>query len=187
MDMLEQMILQAKNGTGWNPEFAESQNYKFWKAILDIKTCKPCRDNHGKIWLVAEKAKEKPPLHPNCRCSIIPLQTIKSGTATTAKTNGADWHLKYNNRLPDYYISESELKELGWERGNKPSKFAPGKMLYKDYSNKNHHLPDSPNRTWYEADINYTQGKRNSQRILWSNDGLIFVTFDHYETFYEIV
>ena len=38
-----------------------------------------------------------------------------------------------------------------------------------------------------EADINYTPGKRNSQRILWSNDGLIFVTYDHYETFYGII
>ncbi len=42
-------------------------------------------------------------------------------------------------------------------------------------------------RTWYEADINYSNGKRNKQRILYSNDGLIFVTYDHYETFIEIV
>lgn len=33
----------------------------------------------------------------------------------------------------------------------------------------------------------FTAGKRNTQRILWSNDGLIFVTYDHYDTFYEIV
>ena len=38
---------------------------------------------------------------------------------------------------------------------------------------------------WYIK--NYKSGKRNSQRIIWSNDGLIFVTYDHYETFYEIV
>ena len=40
---------------------------------------------------------------------------------------------------------------------------------------------------WYEADINYTGGYRNKQRLLFSNDGLIFVTFDHYETFAEII
>ena len=39
---------------------------------------------------------------------------------------------------------------------------------------------------WYEADINYTGGYRNDDRILFSNDGLIFVTYDHYETFLEI-
>lgn len=55
------------------------------------------------------------------------------------------------------------------------------------YNNKNKHLPDAPGRVWYEADINYYEGKRNKHRILWSNDGLIFVTYDHYETFYEII
>ena len=37
--------------------------------------------------------------------------------------------------------------------------------------------------------INYglkNSGKRNRQRIVYSNDGLIFVSYDHYQTFYEI-
>lgn len=55
------------------------------------------------------------------------------------------------------------------------------------YQNENKHLPDKPDRIWYEADINYYEGKRNKHRLLWSNDGLIFVTYDHYETFYEII
>lgn len=55
------------------------------------------------------------------------------------------------------------------------------------YKNRNEHLPQSPGRIWYEADINYKTGKRNTQSIVWSNDGLIFVTYDHYDTFYEIV
>ena len=41
-------------------------------------------------------------------------------------------------------------------------------------------------RIWYEADINYTGGIRNSSRILYSNDGLVFVTYDHYFTFNQI-
>jgi hypothetical protein len=41
-------------------------------------------------------------------------------------------------------------------------------------------------RIWYEADINYDDGYRNHQRILYSNDGLIFVSYDHYQTYYEI-
>ena len=39
---------------------------------------------------------------------------------------------------------------------------------------------------WYEADINYKDGFRNRERILYSNDGLIFVSYDHYQTFYEV-
>jgi len=48
-------------------------------------------------------------------------------------------------------------------------------------------MSQKPGRIWYEADINYTGGKRKKQRIVWSNDGLIFVTYDHYKTFYEII
>ena len=51
------------------------------------------------------------------------------------------------------------------------------------YYNTNSKLPSAPGRVWYEADINYTHGKR----ILYSNDGLIFVSFDHAQTFYELV
>ena len=60
-------------------------------------------------------------------------------------------------------------------------------MLFKGiYENKNGHLPTVPNRTWYEADINFKFGFRGTDRILFSNDGLIFVTYDHYNTFIEI-
>ena len=62
-----------------------------------------------------------------------------------------------------------------------------GKMIGGNvYHNKEKKLPDISGRVWYEADINYTEGFRNRQRILYSNDGLIFVTYDHYQTFYEI-
>lgn len=54
------------------------------------------------------------------------------------------------------------------------------------YKNIDHKLPDFPGRVWYEADINYEYGYRNNSRILYSNDGLIFVSYDHYKTFYEI-
>ena len=107
--------------------------------------------------------------------------------ATKNGANGADWYLKYYGRLPDYYISKEDLDTLGWSDGDRPSQFAPRKMLTKGiYKNKNGTLPDAPGRIWYEADINYTPGRRNDHRVIWSNDGLIFVTYDHYITFYEI-
>ena len=59
-----------------------------------------------------------------------------------------------------------------------------GGNVYYDYGNK---LPQKPGRVWYEADINYTGGYRNQHRIIYSNDGLMFATYDHYETFYELV
>ena len=47
-------------------------------------------------------------------------------------------------------------------------------------------LPQASGRIWYEADINYTSGYRGLDRIYYSNDGLIFVSYDHGYTFYEI-
>ena len=47
-------------------------------------------------------------------------------------------------------------------------------------------LPVAIGRVWYEADFDYVRGYRNGCRLLYSNDGLIFVTYDHYLTFYEI-
>lgn len=55
------------------------------------------------------------------------------------------------------------------------------------YYNENGHLPNALGRVWYEADISYVSGFRSDcDRILYSNDSLIFVTCDHYKTFYEV-
>ncbi len=159
-----------------------------WRAIIEAKTCSDCREKHGKIYEIKEKVIPPPPLHPHCRCEIVRLRAILAGNATESGTMGADWWIKYYGKLPDYYVSREEAKTLGWRR--KKANFgevSPGKMLFGGiYKNKNGHLPTASGRTWYEADINYKSGKRNKSRILFSNDGLFFVTYDHYETFYEI-
>ena len=91
-------------------------------------------------------------------------------------------------QLPPNYINKPDLLAAGWYRGQAPSDYVTGKMVTMGiYQNRDGHLPSNPGRIWYEADINYYSGKRNSQRVLWSNDGLVFVTYDHYITFVEIV
>lgn len=129
-----------------------------------------------------------PPLHFNCRCEICAMNSVIAGLGTKDGTDGADWWIKYNGRLPEYYISWEEMYARGYKPGKPPRKYAPDMMIYGGvYSNDNGHLPSAPGRVWYEADINYYEGQRNRHRIVWSNDGLIFVTYDHYETFYEII
>ncbi len=56
-----------------------------------------------------------------------------------------------------------------------------------EYYNDDGHLPISEGRKWFEADINYNGGFRNEQRIVYSNDGLCFVTYDHYHSFIEVI
>jgi hypothetical protein len=53
--------------------------------------------------------------------------------------------------------------------------------------NNGQKLSSSINRIWYEADFDYISANRNSNRIYYSNDGLIFVSYDHGKTFYELI
>lgn len=134
-----------------------------------------------------EQPEVEPPLHDHCRCAILPMEAITPGGATKDGENGADYWLAHYGKLPDYYISRVDAIELGWKEGKPPRRWAPGKMIFGGiYDNANGHLPSAPGRIWYEADINYYEGRRNGHRVLFSNDGLIFVTYDHYLTFYEI-
>lgn len=169
----------------------KSKNYKNWRAILDIFTCYPCRMEHGRIYEMDADLFNDPPLHSKCRCVVEEMEAKLAGTATKLQNNGADWWLKNMGRLPDYYITEKEAVSLGYKKivGNL-GYVAPGKMLTKGvYKNRGEKRPEEPGRIWYEADINYNPvfGYRGSDRILFSNDGLIFVTYDHYHTFVEIV
>lgn len=169
------------------PETHKSTLWKYWRAILDPKLCLDCLSHHGQIYAMGEIPDIEPPLHENCRCAILPMDAISPGGATKDGENGADYWLTNYGKLPDYYISDADLRALDWDNGKAPRKFAPGKMLYGGiYQNKNGHLPSAPGRIWYEADINYYEGRRNKHRLLFSNDGLLFVTYDHYLTFYEI-
>lgn len=166
-----------------------SNQWKRWKAFIDLKTCLTCKDNNGKIYSIHENVYPRPPLHPNCRCIIERLKAIIAGNATLNGRNGADWHLKYYGRLPTYYISRGDAYHQGWKpRLGNLSKVAPGKMMYGGiYRNDDGKLPQTSGRIWYEADINYQGGRRNDKRVLFANDGLIFVTYDHYNTFEEII
>ena len=160
MDFFTYLLLQIINGSNWNPEFAESSKYKNWIAVLDLKTCPACRNRHGKIWLMNEQPDKEPPLHPNCRCSILIMKTVKSGTATTKGLNGADWTLKHESKLPDCYLTSADAKAKGWKpKLANLSMACPDKMIFGgEYYDDNGHLPSKEGRIWYEADINYRFG-----------------------------
>lgn len=169
------------------PVTTRSINWKQWIAVFDHKTCGRCKSLHGKIFPIQQRSYPRPPIHENGRCGFSALHAVEAGGATHEGTNGADWWIMHYKILPPYYLSNTEYKALGWSPGKAPASYAPGKMMACGrYLNSNGHLPSAPGRIWFEADINYYQGKRNSQRLLWSDDGLIFVTYDHYQTFIEV-
>ena len=165
-----------------------STTWKNWQSqYINLTTCQDCRKKHGKIYNFDTERYQ--PEHERCRCSIIPMRTKKVGTATDWGFDGADAWLMYEGRLPDYYITKDEAIAAGWKskKANLADMF-PGKQIGGDvYKNKLGILPDKEGRVWHEADFDYLEGYRNSRRILYSNDGLIFVSYDHAQTFYELV
>ena len=170
------------------PKTTSSRNWKNWKAVIDLKTCLDCLKRYGKVYQMDEYIDREPPLHWFCRCIIEPMKSILHGEATWDEENGADYILFTQGTLPDYYINREELIALGWKSSKAPAKYAPGKMLFGGvYYNSDGRLPSAPGRIWFEADINYYSGRRNGHRILFSNDGLMFVTYDHHKTYYEII
>ena len=87
-------------------------------------------------------------------------------------------------RLPKNYITKEKAQELGWEGGSLEP-YAPGCSIGGGYfGNYERLLPTKKGRTYTECDID-TRGKRSrgAKRIVFSNDGLIYYTDDHYESF----
>ena len=88
------------------------------------------------------------------------------------------------NKLPVNFITKDEARDLGWEGGS-VEVYGEGLAIGGDkFGNREGILPKAKGRQYYECDID-TLGKnsRGAKRIVYSNDGLIYYTDDHYETF----
>ena len=87
-------------------------------------------------------------------------------------------------KLPSNYITKKEAEKLGWSGGS-VQKYKKGAAIGGSYFGNNEGLlPKKKGRQYYECDID-TDGKssRGAKRIIYSNDGLIYYTDDHYESF----
>ena len=90
--------------------------------------------------------------------------------------------------LPPNFITKQEAKDLGWDsRYNYVSDVAPGKSIGGDYfGNYDGKLPRVKGRKYYEADALYISGSRGAHRIIYSSDGRVWYTKDHYTSFVEL-
>ena len=91
--------------------------------------------------------------------------------------------VKSHHELPDYYITKSEAKKQGWipSKGNLCD-VLPGNAIGGDnFSNREKTLPK--NGKYYEADVNYNCGNRNADRIVFTKNGDVWLTKNHYKTF----
>ena len=87
--------------------------------------------------------------------------------------------------LPPNYISKDEARELGWNsREGNLWEVAYGFCIGGDrFGNREEQLPVARSRCYYECDVNYYGGFRGEERLVFSDDGLIYYTADHYQSF----
>ena len=101
----------------------------------------------------------------------------------TAKEDVALYIHTYGT-LPSNFMTKDEARALGWEGGGL-DEYAEGMCIGGDYfGNYEGLLPEADGREYTECDID-TLGadSRGAKRIVFSNDGLIYYTDDHYESF----
>ena len=96
------------------------------------------------------------------------------------------YYLHTYGHLPDNYITKSEAEDAGWSSsaGNLWD-VAYGKSIGGDrFGNYEGQLPKG--ERYYEADVNYDGGYRGGERIVYTEDGDVWYTSDHYESFEKL-
>lgn len=111
------------------------------------------------------------------------LDALPENGSYTTKEDVALYIHTYG-RLPDNFITKKEAQDLGWPGGNLEP-YAPGMCIGGSrFGNYEGLLPEAKGRTYTECDIDTLGAKsRGAKRIVFSNDGLIYYTGDHYESF----
>jgi ribonuclease T1 len=94
--------------------------------------------------------------------------------------------LRNSGRLPPRYATKDEARAYGWHGGGLCGVW-PGHVIGGDrFNNFGHQLPGAPGRVYREADLDADCRGRGPKRLIFSNDGRIFVTVDHYSTFMQV-
>jgi ribonuclease T1 len=151
-------------------------------------------------------ASSRRPLRALLRCFVIVLVAIAAVSTATA-ADGADLRrfalemrlrdvagfvatideLRATQRLPARYITKEAAERLGWRPGQDLCRVAPGRVIGGDrFLNAERRLPAKEGRRYREADLDPVCGRRGPQRLVFSDDGLQFVTVDHYRTFVRV-
>ena len=116
----------------------------------------------------------------------LELSVEESGVYSTKDEVALYLHLY--GHLPENYITKQEAEQLGWnsKEGNL-WEVAPGKSIGGNrFGNYEGLLPNKKGRKYFECDIDFEGGYRGAKRLIYSSDGLIYYTEDHYNTFEQL-
>lgn len=87
--------------------------------------------------------------------------------------------------LPGNYLTKREAEVLGWSGGSVERYAGEGRAIGGGrFGNYEGLLPEKQGRTYTECDIGTVgTSSRGAKRVVFSNDGLVYYTGDHYESF----
>jgi hypothetical protein len=92
----------------------------------------------------------------------------------------------HDRKLPSKFVTKKEAKGQGWRPGKdlwSVSALRGASIGGDRFGNRERRLPDN---SWREADLDYKGGRRGAKRLVFSGDGVRYVTVDHYRTFVEV-
>ena len=139
------------------------------------------RDHYNNFVLI--EVVEDAPAAPQASSGV---KVEKNGQYTSRDEVAA--YLHAYGVLPSNYLTRSEAKALGWtNKKDNLGKVAPGCAIGGGgFQNREKQLPQAKGRSWYECDVNTKNGKRGKERVVYSNDGLIYYTPDNHKTFTKL-
>ena len=120
-----------------------------------------------------------------------PVPTVEAKIAEDGQYSSKEdvaLYIHTYHKLPSNFVTKKEAKKMGWvsSKGNLRV-VCEGCSIGGDiFTNTQKVLPVKKGRVYYECDIDYEGGKRNAKRIVFSDDGLIFYTPDHYNSFEQL-
>ena len=149
-----------------------------------------------------EKAPESPPPAPEPDETEAPLEEPKPAPEEAPGEPGLTvtedgWYntkdevalyIHLYNRLPENYVTKNQAEQKGWQGGSVEKYTGEGTAIGGNrFGNYEGLLPKAKGRSYTECDIN-TVGKksRGAERIIFSNDGLVYYTNDHYKSFEQL-
>ena len=116
----------------------------------------------------------------------LPEETLPVESGSYTEVEDVAYYLHTYGHLPDNYITKSEAEDAGWvsTKGNLWD-VAYGSSIGGDrYWNSEGQLPKG--EKYYECDVNYEGGYRGEERIVYTDDGDVWYTSDHYESFEKL-
>ncbi|QEL54369.1 ribonuclease domain-containing protein [Chromobacterium paludis] len=123
---------------------------------------------------------------PSCRDAAAQANRQSGHKLDTAELSSILQALNQGGKLPPRFVTKRQAQDAGWKPGRSLWSVPAlrGKAMGGDrFGNYEKRLPSGK---WQEADLNYKGGKRGANRLLFSAQGLRFVSVDHYNTFIEV-